>query len=228
MENKNDLYNKIPKNNKPKMFKFNLYWMYGIILMMLIALYLTNDSSATKEVGWTEFQKLAQDNVFDRMIVYNKKNVVEATVKEEFKHQVFKKDQSALGSHPTIFVKIPSADKFSDFYDKAVAENQINVFVFLHFGPRPIVDAPGTAHAHVRSQPGARTLIVFKHPDQHLGAALKAYQPQPLNVGQAIQGASQGAHTRDDFGDRFAYQMRCETAPRHFHFGQFGHNNPTT
>ena len=76
------------------MFKFNLYWMYGIILMMLIALYLTNDSSATKEVGWTEFQKLAQDNVFDRMIVYNKKNVVEATVKEEFKHQVFKKDLS--------------------------------------------------------------------------------------------------------------------------------------
>lgn len=134
MENKNDLYNKIPKNNKPKMFKFNLYWMYGIILMMLIALYLTNDSSATKEVGWTEFQKLAQDNVFDRMIVYNKKNVVEATVKEEFKHQVFKKDQSALGSHPTIFVKIPSADKFSDFYDKAVAENQINTQVSFEEG----------------------------------------------------------------------------------------------
>ena len=56
MENKNDIFNKNPKNNKQKMFKFNLYWMYGLIFLMLFALYLTNDSSASKELGWTEFQ----------------------------------------------------------------------------------------------------------------------------------------------------------------------------
>lgn len=61
MENKNDMFNKAPKNNKQKMFKFNLYWMYGLIFIMLFALYLTNDSSASKELGWTEFQKLAQE-----------------------------------------------------------------------------------------------------------------------------------------------------------------------
>ncbi len=120
------------------MFKFNLYWMYGIIFMMLIALYLTNDSSATKEVGWTEFQKLAQDNVFDRMVVYNKKNLVEATVKEEYRNRVFKQDHSALGSNPTVYVKIPSADKFSDFYDKAVAEKQINTQVSFEEGDNAI------------------------------------------------------------------------------------------
>ena len=41
MENKNDMFNKAPKNNKQKMFKFNLYWMYGLIFIMLFALYLT-------------------------------------------------------------------------------------------------------------------------------------------------------------------------------------------
>ena len=46
MENKNDMFNKAPKNNKQKMFKFNLYWMYGLIFIMLFALYLT---SAQKE-----------------------------------------------------------------------------------------------------------------------------------------------------------------------------------
>ena len=51
MENKNDMFNKAPKNNKQKMFKFNLYWMYGLIFIMLFALYLTNDSSASKELG---------------------------------------------------------------------------------------------------------------------------------------------------------------------------------
>lgn len=111
------------------MFKFNLYWMYGLIFMMLIALYLTNDSSASKELGWTEFQKLAQDNVFDKMAVYNKKNLVEATVKSGKKALVFKSDSTTLGTNPKVYVKIPSADKFSDFYDKAVTENHIDTQV---------------------------------------------------------------------------------------------------
>ncbi len=55
MENKNDMFNKAPKSGKPKMFRFNLYWMYGLIFIMLVALYMTNDSSGTKELGWTEF-----------------------------------------------------------------------------------------------------------------------------------------------------------------------------
>ena len=128
------MFNNAPKNNKQKMFKFNLYWMYGLIFMMLIALYLTNDSSASKELGWTEFQKLAQENVFDRMVVYNKKNLLEATVKEGQKGMVFKKDSAALGTNPKVYVKIPSADKFSDFYDKAVAESHINTQVSFEEG----------------------------------------------------------------------------------------------
>ncbi|WP_293710339.1 ATP-dependent zinc metalloprotease FtsH [uncultured Parabacteroides sp.] len=134
MENKNDMFNKTPKNNKPKMFRFNLYWMYGLIFMMLIALYLTNDSSASKELGWTEFQKLAQENVFDKMVVYNKKNMVEATVKSGQKGLVFKSDSSALGTNPKVYVKIPSADKFSDFYDKAVTDNHIDTQVRFEEG----------------------------------------------------------------------------------------------
>lgn len=105
MENKNDIFNKNPKNNKQKMFKFNLYWMYGLIFLMLFALYLTNDSSASKELGWTEFQKLAQENVFDRMVVYNKKNLVEATVKDGRKGLVFRKDSATLGTNPKVYVK---------------------------------------------------------------------------------------------------------------------------
>ena len=134
MENKNDMFNKAPKNNKPKMFRFNLYWMYGLIFMMLIALYLTNDSSASKELGWTEFQKLAQENVFDKMVVYNKKNLVEASVKSGQKGLVFKSDSAALGTNPKVYVKIPSADKFSDFYDKAVTDNHIDTQVRFEEG----------------------------------------------------------------------------------------------
>ena len=135
MENKNDIFNKTPKGGKPKIFRFNLYWMYGLIFIMLVALYMTNDSSGTKELGWTEFQKLAQENVFDKMTVYNKKNLVEATVKNGKTEQVFgNMDVSKIGVSPKVYVKIPSADKFSDFYDKAVADSHIDTQVRFEEG----------------------------------------------------------------------------------------------
>ena len=135
MENKNDMFNKTPKSGKPKMFRFILYWMYGLIFIMLVALYMTNDSSGTKELGWTEFQKLAQENVFDKMTVYNKKNLVEATVKNGKTEQVFgNMDVSKIGVSPKVYVKIPSADKFSDFYDKAVADSHIDTQVRFEEG----------------------------------------------------------------------------------------------
>ena len=135
MENKIDMFNKTPRSGKPKMFRFNLYWMYGLIFIMLVALYMTNDSSGTKELGWTEFQKLAQENVFDKMTVYNKKNLVEATVKNGKTEQVFgNMDVSKIGVSPKVYVKIPSADKFSDFYDKAVADSHIDTQVRFEEG----------------------------------------------------------------------------------------------
>lgn len=107
MENKNDMFNKTPKSGKPKMFRFNLYWMYGLIFIMLVALYMTNDSSGTKELGWTEFQKLAQENVFDKMTVYNKKNLVEATVKGKTETDLWEYGRSKIGVLRKYDVKIP-------------------------------------------------------------------------------------------------------------------------
>lgn len=118
--------NKPSKDNKQKLFRFNIYWMYGLILVMLLALYFTSDSSVTKEIGWTEFQKYAQNNSFDKITVFNKKNMLEATVKKEKVEDVFKDKSDHLGVAPKILVKIPSADKFSDFYDKMVQEHQID------------------------------------------------------------------------------------------------------
>lgn len=120
-----------PNNgNKQKMFRFNFYWMYGLILVMLVALYMSNDTTSTKELGWTEFQKLTKDNVFEEMVVFNKKNVVEATVKSDKVAEVFTDNMPQPGTvAPKVYIKIPSADKFSDFYDQAVTQNHIDTQV---------------------------------------------------------------------------------------------------
>ena len=130
MENNSNIPNNPNKSNKQKMFRFNFYWMYGLILLMLVALYMSNDTTGTKEIGWTEFQKLAKENVFEQMVVYNKKNVVEATVKNDKLAEVFPNSMPPAGTlAPKVYIKIPSADKFSDFYDQAVAQNQIDTDV---------------------------------------------------------------------------------------------------
>ena len=120
--------NNSQKNNKPKV-RVSVYWLYGIILVVLMGLLWTNNTSDVKELGWTEFQQLAKDDVFQKMEVFNKKNIVEATVKNEYKHVVFKENLDRLGSNPKVYVKIPSPDKFSEFYDKIKEENDISAHV---------------------------------------------------------------------------------------------------
>ena len=84
------------------MFRFNFYWMYGLIFLLLVALYMSNDSVSSKELGWTEFQKLAEENTFEQMTVFNKRNVVEATVRKDKIEQVFGSnyDYQKLGNSP--------------------------------------------------------------------------------------------------------------------------------
>jgi cell division protease FtsH len=128
-QNNND--GNYPKNpNGSKKSNFNLWWIYALIFIPLITLYLVNNSSSVKEIGWTEFQQMVRDDIFDEIEVFNKKNVLEATVKKDKYAVVFKQDASKAEELGTkVLVKIPSADKFSDFYDKAVSENNISVRV---------------------------------------------------------------------------------------------------
>ena len=130
------------------MFRFNFYWMYGVIFMILVALYMTNDSSMSKEIGWTEFQKLTKENVFEKMVVFNHKNVVEATVKSDKVNIVFPDEKNRNTLSPKVFIKIPSSDKFADFYDDAVSNSHIDTQVSFEEGD----DTFGTFSSHsVRS-----------------------------------------------------------------------------
>ena len=128
MENSN---NKTPKK---KVMAFNLYWIYAIIFFILIALYVSNDTVNQKELNWTEFQTLAADDAFEQMTVFNRRNVVEATVRDSKIKQVFGPNANKTEKTSRVLVTIPSADKFSDFFDKAVADNKITTKVRFEEG----------------------------------------------------------------------------------------------
>lgn len=114
---------------KPKIFKFNLYWMYSLIALLLIGLYYMNDGSTSKEVGWTEFEKIAKEGGIKKVVVFTNKDIVEATVTDSVARAVFKSSSDRIGSNPKIFTSISSADKFADSIEKWSQENNFHADV---------------------------------------------------------------------------------------------------
>jgi cell division protease FtsH len=124
----NNSYQKNMGGNKKS--NTSMWWIYFLIFIPLIIMYYTNNSSPYKEIGWTEFREYFYDDVFDEIIVFNKKNTLEATVKkEDFSTVFYEVSGKKWESNSRILVQIPSSDKFSDFYDEAVAAKNISVKV---------------------------------------------------------------------------------------------------
>ena len=117
-----------PNNNKggkkpPFKFKFNLYWMYSIIAIMLLGLWLMNDSTMTKEIGFSEFEKLAKSGAVEKVTIYSNKDMGEAQLTDSAAKTIFESKGDKMIGHPTVTFSIPSADKFADKEDKWRAED---------------------------------------------------------------------------------------------------------
>jgi cell division protease FtsH len=140
--NKNPNLNKNKGDNKPELgngkpVKFGMNWMYILILIMMAAVFFTNRESTTKkEVAWTEFQRLMQENIFSEMVFNRNDNGVTARIKPEKRDSVLAGDTIAPNKNPfmangevVIFTIAPSATDFSAFYEKAKAQYEIDAIV---------------------------------------------------------------------------------------------------
>ncbi|MEG1685566.1 MAG: ATP-dependent zinc metalloprotease FtsH, partial [Bacteroides sp.] len=102
--------------------KFNLNWMYAIIIMMLAALYFTNQGGvASKNIPYTEFQRYIQQGYATKIIAYDD-NTVEMFIKPEFVKNVFKTDADKVGKNPTLNVEIGSPESLDKFLEKESEE----------------------------------------------------------------------------------------------------------
>lgn len=126
--NKGEDKPKGPSTNRPKM-PFNLYWIYLIVIGAIIGMYFFTDNSVTKEVPWSDFQGYVRGNSISKIVVDNKNNTLKAYVRPDSVKNVYKGDADRAGSNPSIVVRIPSADKFSDFYDQVRAEHKYDIDV---------------------------------------------------------------------------------------------------
>ena len=94
----------------------NLYWMYGLIIFALIALYYFQDNSQIKEVNWTQFEKAATDGSINKVIVFTQNGTAEGILT----NQGAKKlgfGQLPEGSDNRIRANIPPSGKIQDKID---------------------------------------------------------------------------------------------------------------
>ncbi|OUN72589.1 cell division protein FtsH [Barnesiella sp. An55] len=103
--------NMSPLGPKKKRIRFNLYWMYAIIALLLFGLYYANDPSMKKEVNWSEFEKIAKEGGMTSVTVHAKKDYVEAQLNDSTAKAVFKTDN--ITGKPIISTNIPSGDSFA-------------------------------------------------------------------------------------------------------------------
>ena len=76
MENKTP--NQSPIKPTGKFPKFNISWIYGIIILFLLGSYFFNENTPTKEVPFTTFKEYVKQGMIFKISVYNSKNSIEA------------------------------------------------------------------------------------------------------------------------------------------------------
>ena len=114
-------------NNQRKKPKFNFYWMYGLMLLILLMFFWMNeDGTAAQEVNWTKFENIVKSRPggIKYITVYTNKNVVEAVMDDTLAQEVSKDKEIVPANQPmfgqssrtsnVISTQISSADKFDD------------------------------------------------------------------------------------------------------------------
>lgn len=109
-------------------FGFSISWMYLFIILFLGGMFFLNDSSMSKEVDYTTFEKYLYSNGFSKVIIYNDKNEAEGVLTDSMAAKVFNQDLTKQGNkvEAKVVSNISSSDKLSDRIEKGQLEGRIS------------------------------------------------------------------------------------------------------
>ncbi len=142
-------------NNQRKTPKFNIFWMYGLIVLFLLsALWLNQEEGPVSKIPWTKFENIVMKGGVKSITVYSNKNMAEAVMTDSLAKAIAS-ELPAEESMPMLEKKmlvtrvasqIPSADKFEDnvkeWREKGVFTGEVEYkqasdysMLFWSFGP---------------------------------------------------------------------------------------------
>jgi len=99
-------------NGKPK---FNFYWIYGILFVVLLGVQFLNMGESSKQTDWRELKDMIEAGDVDKIVLVNKETAEiflnqDALSKEQ--HKDLDKGNNFTGKSPQYYYNVGSVDKF--------------------------------------------------------------------------------------------------------------------
>ena len=118
MDNKNNSFN---NDNQPKMPKFNMNWIYAIVLIGLVILFLSGggdalgSSGAGQDATYTKFKEYVQKGYAQSVIINKSESTLKMYVKPRNIRDVFSMSAKQVGSNPYVNVEFGSVDELEKY-----------------------------------------------------------------------------------------------------------------
>jgi len=112
--------------NKPR---FNMSWIYIIVLVMLGAMWFTSgqdNSSIKTETTYSDFKVMVMKGYASEIVVNKHTNTLQMYVKPEHIRDVFHQGVQQTGKKPSVTVAIGSVDQVEQFIDEARKEEKFS------------------------------------------------------------------------------------------------------
>ena len=130
--------NKKNNNNteQPKIPKFNMNWVYAIVLVVLAVLFFTGapdrltSGSVAKEASIAQFNKYLEKGYASNVEVKTGEKFLKMYIKPRFFRDVFNKDARSLGSDPYVKVEIGALDNLETQLKWAQKTGRINDYSY--------------------------------------------------------------------------------------------------
>jgi cell division protease FtsH len=109
--------------------RFNMNWIYGLVIIALIMLYFTQGSeksSVKTETGYSDFKTMVMKGYAEKIVVNKYDNTLQMYVKAEHIRDVFHQGVQQTGKSPSVTVAIGSADQVEQFVNKAREEKKFS------------------------------------------------------------------------------------------------------
>ena len=120
--------NQNPNNNQPKMPRFNMNWVYLLVIAALAFFYFSNGTGGLQEQGntqgqasYSEFKNFVKNGYANRIVANKSTETLKMYVKPDSIQAVFHKTTATTGTEPYLSVEYGSNAKVEEFVDSARA-----------------------------------------------------------------------------------------------------------
>lgn len=111
-----------PQQQQPKMPRFNLNWLYLIIIAGLAVMFFQNswgESNFDKEVSYSDIKTYITQGYAKEVVVDKAKGTISLVIDKAHIRDVFHVSTDQVGASPTVSTRYPSTDKVEEYLTQA-------------------------------------------------------------------------------------------------------------